>query len=373
MPQIVSHARMKSALAGFTAVALSASLMVPSLAYAEPSSAEKQAEAQTTLASLNAMQSKLDQAANTYDDALKNQHEAEANRDAAQNRIDEANGQIADLQNHLGSRARSMYRTGNATILDVLLGSTTFDSFTTNWDILNSMNQSDATMVQQAKDLRAEVQKQEKAYAEQQRVATEKADEAKHAKDDTASTMAAMQATYDSLSAEATELLNQERAAQQAVEAANAPKVVQQAVDRADGTGTGGPSTPNSPNTSGGPSPAPPLYKPSTGNAVVDRAYSQLGKAYGYHDLSHGAGPNEYDCSGFVAYCLTGSYSRLGSTHTLLGWPHVSDPQPGDIAVNSEHTGVYIGNGQMIHAATYGVGVIQGPVQGGMVFVRPPW
>ena len=45
-------------------------------------------------------------------------------------------------------------------------------------------------------------------------------------------------------------------------------------------------------------------------------------------------------------------------------------PQPGDVAVNSGHCGIYIGNGKMIHAATYGVGVIVGPVQSGMVFVR---
>ena len=44
--------------------------------------------------------------------------------------------------------------------------------------------------------------------------------------------------------------------------------------------------------------------------------------------------------------------------------------QPGDVAVNADHCGIYIGGGQMIHCATYGVGVIIGPVQSGMVFVR---
>ena len=104
-----------------------------------------------------------------------------------------------------------------------------------------------------------------------------------------------------------------------------------------------------------------------TGNAVVDRAYSYIGNAeYVWGACSPGA----FDCSGFVAYCLTGNYSRLGTTYTFLGWPRVSDPQPGDVCVNAGHCGIYIGNGQMIHCADVGIGVIIGPVQAGMVYVR---
>ena len=105
----------------------------------------------------------------------------------------------------------------------------------------------------------------------------------------------------------------------------------------------------------------------NTGNAIVDRAYSWVGRA---EYVWGGCAPGAFDCSGFVSYCLTGQYKRLGTTYTFLGWPKVSDPQPGDVAVNSGHCGIYIGNGQMIHAATFGVGVIVGPVQSGMVFVR---
>ena len=82
--------------------------------------------------------------------------------------------------------------------------------------------------------------------------------------------------------------------------------------------------------------------------------------------------PNAFDCSGFVSYCLTGSYTRLGTTYTFMNWPQVSNPQPGDVCVRSSHTGIYIGNGQMIHASRPGVGVIIGPVQSGMIFVRRP-
>ncbi len=110
-----------------------------------------------------------------------------------------------------------------------------------------------------------------------------------------------------------------------------------------------------------------PVYNVATGNAIVDRAYSWVGNA----DYVWGAcSPGAFDCSGFVSYCLTGSYSRLGTTYTFLTWPRVSDPQPGDIAVNATHCGVYIGGGQMIHAANTSVGVIVGPVPSSMVYVR---
>lgn len=104
----------------------------------------------------------------------------------------------------------------------------------------------------------------------------------------------------------------------------------------------------------------------ANGGTIVSRAYSQLGKPYEWGAY----GPSSFDCSGFVSYCLTGSYTRLGTTYTFLGWTQVSDPQPGDVCVNANHCGIYIGGGQMIHAATEGVGVIVGPVQGGMIYVR---
>lgn len=123
----------------------------------------------------------------------------------------------------------------------------------------------------------------------------------------------------------------------------------------------------NGDTTNGGNTVAEPSYNPSTGNAVVDRAYSWVGNAeYVWGACSPGA----FDCSGFVSYCLTGSYSRLGTTYTFLAWPQVSEPQPGDVCVNATHCGIYIGGGMMIHAADYGIGVIVGPVQSGMIYVR---
>lgn len=104
----------------------------------------------------------------------------------------------------------------------------------------------------------------------------------------------------------------------------------------------------------------------ANGGSIVSRAYSQLGKPY----VWGACGPNSFDCSGFVSYCLTGSYTRLGTTLTFMGWTRVSNPQPGDVVTTATHCGIYIGNGQMIHAPHTGDVVKIGPVQSGMIYVR---
>ena len=52
----------------------------------------------------------------------------------------------------------------------------------------------------------------------------------------------------------------------------------------------------------------------------------------------------------------------------------MTDPQPGDVVVNSRHTGIYVGNGEMIHASNYNTGVIKTSISWSMgndyIFVR---
>lgn len=104
----------------------------------------------------------------------------------------------------------------------------------------------------------------------------------------------------------------------------------------------------------------------ANGGTIVSRAYSQLGKPYEWGAY----GPSSFDCSGFVSYCLTGSYTRLGTTLIFMGWTRVSNPQPGDVVTTATHCGIYIGNGQMIHAPHTGDVVKVGPVQSDMIYVR---
>ena len=375
------------------AAAFGISLCLPALTPAPAhavTAAEKQAEANAALEKLNAMQEKLDRASDAHFEAVEERKAAEARMDEAQGRIDDASSRISELQGQLGDRARSMYRSGSSTFLDLLLGSTTFQAFASNWDLLNDMNENDANMVEETKTLRAEVESEKAVYAEQRDVADKKAKEAEEVEKEANALVDQMTETYNSLSAEAAELLRQEEEAREAAareaarraeeemrrqaeaeEAAARERQQSNGGGNNDSSNDGGGNNDSSDDGSSDDEPKPSSSgnsKPQSvsGNTVVDRAYGELGKPYAWGAV----GPNSYDCSGLVSYCLTGSHSRLGTTGTFMGWTHVSNPQPGDICVNSHHCGIYIGDGQMIHAPRTGDVVKVAGVHSGMVYVR---
>ena len=106
------------------------------------------------------------------------------------------------------------------------------------------------------------------------------------------------------------------------------------------------------------------------GNDVVSIAYSLLGMPYIYNS----AGPYGFDCSGFVSYvysCVGKSVSRGTWTQQYEGTGvSYSEIQPGDVILwgyadgSPTHSALYVGNGQMIHAANSGTGVILSDVNG---------
>ena len=69
-------------------------------------------------------------------------------------------------------------------------------------------------------------------------------------------------------------------------------------------------------------------------------------------------------------YAIVLLLQKCGTTYTFLTWPQVSNPMPGDVCVNADHCGIYIGDGMMIDASDYGVGVIMSSVRPGMIYVR---
>lgn len=369
----------KVALNAAFAAILAVGLSVPAAsAFAAPSD-DKQAEAQAALQKLNQYQSELDQASANYEAAHQEQIDAQNRVDEAQKQIEEKTAQIEKDQQRLSDRARDMYRSGDTNFLDVILGASSFEQFATTWNMLETLNGNDAELVSETKTAREDLQAAKQEAEEQAKVASDKAEEAKSVAEAADQKASEMQQTYNSLSAEAQELISQERAAQEAQQQSAAAAAEQNGTagndaattitnNNRNNTASSNSSSSSNSNKNNASSSATNNSKPQSvsGNSVVNRAYSQLGKPYQWGAV----GPNSFDCSGLVSYCLTGSYSRLGTTGTFMGWTRVSSPQPGDICVNSHHCGIYIGGGQMIHAPRTGDVVKVSSVHSGMIYVR---
>ncbi|MEG0375240.1 MAG: NlpC/P60 family protein [Raoultibacter sp.] len=328
-------------IAGGTALGTAgvAALTAPTFAFADdPTAEEKLAEADAVRARVTAMQDELATASDNYYKALDEKLTAEQAVRDAQDRIDAATGEINDLQNKLGYRARSMYREGSTSFLDVLLGSSTFDELATGWDLLNQLNENDAEMVQETKDLRTEIEEAKVILEEQQALATQKEQEALEVKEGAEATVGNLQTLLAQLDAEAIALLEKEQAEERArvIAAAQARKTYEYTTNGLD--------------------------IPSNGT-VVDYALSRIGCPY----VWGAEGPNAFDCSGLITW----AYRQIG-----IEVPHqtesqfnaavvripVSQAEPGDVlwvgkgdGVNG-HVGIAIeaGGVKYVHAPTFG-------------------
>ncbi|WP_206509706.1 C40 family peptidase [Rhodococcus sp. BGS-1C] len=99
---------------------------------------------------------------------------------------------------------------------------------------------------------------------------------------------------------------------------------------------------------------------PGSSSGALQAGLTQVGKPYSWG----AAGPDGFDCSGLVVW----SYKQVGKTlprssqaQAAGGTPvDQKDLQPGDLVLfypNASHVGLYAGNGNVLHASTYGVPV----------------
>ena len=214
----------RRAFLGGAAAFGAAAMVSPKNAFADPTSADVQAQADEARQKLNSMREQLGAASANYNQAVQEHDEAVSKMDECQTKIDDNNAQIDKLQDKLSKRARNMYRDGQTTFLDVILGSNSFDDFAKNWDTLTSLNEKDSEMVEQTKNLRADNEAQKQEYANQADIAQQKVEEADAAQKQAEELVQQYQNEVDSLDSQVAELLAEEEAAAQkaAEEAAQA-------------------------------------------------------------------------------------------------------------------------------------------------------
>lgn len=278
-------------------------------------------------------------------------------------------------------RIKYMYEAGNDSAFETLVTSDDFTDLLSKAEYVQNVHSYDRKQLQeyvetkqQISDLKDSLEKDQKELESKQVEYEKQGDNLNNLITSKSAEVANLDSEIQA-AAEAAAREAAERAAREAAEKAAKEAERQQAA----ASNNNAASTSNRNNTTSSSSSASVATKPSNsssstttsgtnanGGSIVSRAYSQLGKPY----VWGACGPNSFDCSGFVSYCLTGSYTRLGTTLTFMGWTRVSNPQPGDVVTTATHCGIYIGNGQMIHAPHTGDVVKVGPVQSGMIYVR---
>ncbi len=370
----------RRAFLGGAAAFGAAAMVSPKNAFADPTSADVQAQADEARQKLNSMREQLGAASANYNQAVQEHDEAVSKMDECQTKIDDNNAQIDKLQDKLSKRARNMYRDGQTTFLDVILGSNSFDDFAKNWDTLTSLNEKDSEMVEQTKNLRADNEAQKQEYANQADIAQQKVEEADAAQKQAEELVQQYQDEVDSLDSQVAELLaEEEAAAQKAAEEAAAAAAQAEAASSTNNASSDNGSSNNSASNGGGSSDNASSNSGESNNndsnngggsssssnsssgggsnnyggSVVAAAQSQLGVPYVWGGTAWGSG---LDCSGLTSGCWKRAAGIwIGRTTwdqiASAQWTgSVSEAQAGDVYACGSHVAIATGGGGYIHA-----------------------
>ena len=251
----------------------------------------------------------------------------QAAADAADKAAADAQAQLDAFDGQIRQIARSAYTAGDnhMATLNVLLTSNSADDFIAQLGTLDAIAGHTTNVVQQVSDA---------AHAAQQ--AREQVDQA----------ATAARRTLADVTAQQADLTSQIADYQRQYAALTGPQQ-QQVLAAHSGNSVAGPVQSV-------------VADSAAAQAAVNTALAQVGDPY----VWGAGGPNAFDCSGLTQYAFAAAGKTLPHSSSLqsrMGVPvDRSALQPGDLVFfysPVSHVGMYIGNGQMVHASTEGVPV----------------
>jgi cell wall-associated NlpC family hydrolase len=269
----------------------------------------------------------------------------QAQADAAAEAGEEAEARRAALDTQMRQVARSAFRGENLSRLNALMTSGSADEFLSQVTTLDALAGHTSDVLAEA-DAAAAAAAQAKAEAE--------------------AAVAAARQTMDQVTSDQAALddrIADYRSQFQALSAAQQQEVVEEHA----GPVLDAPAKTTSrsmTSTTATPTATPTATATATNDAAqtaVDTALAQLGDPY----VWGAGGPDAFDCSGLTQY----AYAAVGVTlphssriQSTMGTPvSRADLQPGDLVFfysPVSHVGMYIGQGKMVHASTFGSPVI---------------
>ncbi|AEB07072.1 NLP/P60 protein [Coriobacterium glomerans PW2] len=328
------------------------------------------ADAQSDLASATAQ---LEQIGSDYQKLQEQLVSSTAEVEDTKSLIEEKHTELTEKQAELAGHVSSEYKTGGASVIKLLLDSTTFNDILERVFYMDKVSAAQAATIKSVRDLKAELER--KQVEQEQKLA-----EIQQQVDDLAANQKKAQSLVNSLSAEVKQQLEEQAKNNAAVasgmessnDAANGAAKVPVDGDGSTNNNTadksGGNVTPPAPNPAPVPTPTPaPAPDPSGGKTTISSpigyALAQEGAAY----VSGGRSPSVgFDCSGLVWYayrCIgitlpsttSGGQEMYFRTHGRFT-TNVNELQYGDVVFFSGHVAFYVGGGKIFGARTFGKG-----------------
>lgn len=140
----------------------------------------------------------------------------------AKERLSQTEAELAEQNDSLGQRLRVMYKNGETSVLEILLGSSSISEFLTNLDMVQMIYDNDMDVLEQIQDQYDKIEKEKQELeslntqlSEQQADLETKKSEAETKKEEVANDNAALEAQIDQLNKEAdrlTALIQQQQA-----------------------------------------------------------------------------------------------------------------------------------------------------------------
>ena len=271
----------------------------------------------------------------------------------------------AELLKKYKIRLRAMEENGNATYVEILLGANSFEDLLGRIDSIKAIMEYDNDLINKVKEAQVETQNaktnMEAEMAEQQKVFVDYQEK----QADLAEQKEEAQVVLNSLTADSADYQKQLEAVKALQTSINGQIVSmedalaeQERIQAEQNAARQIAENNNNNNNSNGNSN---WYGDSvgtgTGQDIVNYAETFLGVPYVYG----GTSPSGFDCSGLVYYCYKHfgySVNRTAAGLAYSGTPVSSSSlQVGDVILFTSidgsyvgHTGIYIGNGQFIHA-----------------------
>jgi cell wall-associated NlpC family hydrolase len=318
-------------------VAALATFLVATPAGADPAS-QKQAEAEQVLAQIEALDMEVGAAVEEYNGARVRLEQIQERQAANERALEIAKKSFGNAQDVLASRIHTLYTSGDASTLEILLGATSIDDFLARVDATSRVSEQDARIVSEIRAVRAEVKKREaeleQAHAEQEEVVAD----LERRKAEIEARLAERQAMLATIKEEIARIQEEERRRQARLQAEAEERLADQQASAPTPVSSGG---------GGGGNPPPSKY-----GGVVGVAMQFLGVPY----VWGGASPSGFDCSGLVMYAFAQvgvSLPHNAAMQYAYGTPvSRSALAPGDVVFFNGlgHNGIYIGGGQFIHA-----------------------